>query len=102
MKKVIFTIALAVASVGAYANTNTLTNVEIVTVNNEDKKVEIEAAKLPEAITKVLAETKKDSKIVKAFQILGAEDKVLGYEVILLTEGAEETLALSETGVLKS
>ena len=57
MKKVIFTIALAVASVGAYANTNTLTNVEIVTVNNEDKKVEIEAAKLPEAITEVLAET---------------------------------------------
>lgn len=102
MKKVIFTIALAVASVGAYANTNTLTNVEIVTVNNEDKKVEIEAAKLPEAITKVLAETKKDSKIVKAFQVLGAEDKVLGYEVILLTEGTEETLAFSQTGELKS
>ncbi|MHB8261796.1 MAG: hypothetical protein ACYDCN_12695 [Bacteroidia bacterium] len=96
MKKVIFVMGLSVATLGATAGTS-IKNVTTVKVATEEgKKVEIDAAKLPEKITKSLGE----KKATKAYQVMDAAGLLKGYEVVVLTNSKEETFKYDKNGDL--
>lgn len=100
MKKLILALGLSAATLGVSANT--FKNIKSVqSFNEEGKKVEIEAAKLPEKITKSIMDANKERKIVKSFQLLDAAGIVIGYEVVVLTEKKEEVFKFDKNGDLK-
>ena len=66
----------------------------------DGKKEEIEAAKLPEKITKNVAEANKgkEYKISKAFQLKDAAGAVVRYEVVVLSGNKEEVFKFDKNG----
>lgn len=100
MKKSILVLGLSVFTMASYAASELVNNASIVSVITEgDKKVEIEATKLPESVAKAIAEANKDAKISKAFQLVDATNKITGYEVIVLgADQKEQTLKFDATG----
>jgi hypothetical protein len=99
MKKLILALGLSAATLGVSANTFKTAN-SVQSFSEEGKKVEIEATKLPEKITKGIMDANKERKIVKSFQLLDAAGIVIGYEVIVLTEKKEEVFKFDKNGDL--
>ncbi|MDF2457281.1 MAG: hypothetical protein K0R51_3274 [Cytophagaceae bacterium] len=101
MKKSILLFAFSLVALTSYSSSEIIASpVTVVSVNGEDKKVEIEVAKLPASVAASINETHKGASISKAYQHENAEGKVTGYEVIVKSGDKEETLKFDAAGAL--
>ncbi|MDB5255950.1 MAG: hypothetical protein JWM14_645 [Chitinophagaceae bacterium] len=101
MKKSFLLFALSIVTVSTYAASEAVSSPSTVfSIMEEDKKVEIEVAKLPASITSTINETYKGASISKAYQIEKADKTVTGYEVVVKSGDKEETLKFDAAGAL--
>jgi len=101
MKKSILLFAFSLVAMTSYSASEIIASpAAVVSVNEEDKKVEIEVAKLPASVASTINETHKGAAISKAYQNEDAAGKVTGYEVVVKSGDKEETLKFDAAGAL--
>lgn len=101
MKKSILLFAFSLVAFTSYSASEIIANpTAVVSVDEGDKKVEIEIAKLPASVASTINESHKGVSISKAYQHENAEGKVTGYEVIIKSGDKEETLKFDAAGAL--
>ncbi len=101
MKKTILLFAFSVLAMTSYATTAVISApTSVMSINEEDKKVEIEVAKLPASIAASINENHKGASISKAYENQNAEGKTTGYEVVIKLDDKEETLKFDAAGAL--
>ena len=100
MKKLFFVFGLSAVTLGVSANAfkHVRTVQTAMQQQTASKEVEIEAAKLPEKVTKNIMDGNKDRKIAKAFQILDAAGILTGYKVVTLTDKHEDIFKYDKNG----
>jgi len=101
MKKTFLLFAFSIVALSSYAASEVLSAPSAaVSINEEDKKVEIEVAKLPSSVASTINESHKGASISKAYQIEKADKTVTGYEVVIKSGDKEETLTFDAAGAL--
>jgi hypothetical protein len=101
MKKTFLLFAFSIVALSSYAASEVLsTPSAVISISEEDKKVEIEAAKLPAGVTSTINEIHKGASISKAYQIEKADKTITGYEVVVKSGDKEETLKFDAAGAL--
>ena len=101
MKKTFLLFALTIVALSTYAASEVVSSpLSFVSVNEEDKKVEIEVSKLPASVAATINESHKGASISKAYQTQTSDGKVTGYEVVIKSGDKEESLKFDAAGAL--